>query len=186
MKNTARGFSLVELLVVIAIIAILTTIGLTLFSSVQKQARISKRISDLNAIRSALELYYSTEKKYPTIGATMTWRSECTNPGDVIPGLVPKYMPTFPSDPSMNLSTCRSIYRYNSNTDGTDYKLLDWRIDEFTQADYLSQKNLIDPNDDGGTPGNCYKIETTAGTISAWAIYSNNTGVALSSNPACW
>lgn len=56
--KTERGFTLVELLVVIVIIAILATVGLTLFSSSQTSARDAKRKEDINAIASALEVHF--------------------------------------------------------------------------------------------------------------------------------
>lgn len=54
-KQNRRGFTLVELLVVVAIIAILSTIGLTLFNGAQQNARDARRKSDIDAIASALE-----------------------------------------------------------------------------------------------------------------------------------
>ncbi|MBI3486384.1 type II secretion system protein [Candidatus Daviesbacteria bacterium] len=53
--KSSKGFTLVELLVVIAIIAILATVGLVIFSGQQKNARDSKRKSDIDAIATALE-----------------------------------------------------------------------------------------------------------------------------------
>lgn len=53
--NKARGFTLVELLVVVAIIAILSTIGLTIFTSAQANARDARRKADIEAIANALE-----------------------------------------------------------------------------------------------------------------------------------
>lgn len=53
--NNPQGFTLVELMVVIAIIAILSTIGLTLFTNTQKNARDTRRRSDIDAIANALE-----------------------------------------------------------------------------------------------------------------------------------
>ncbi len=52
------GFTLVELLVVITIIAILSTIGITIFSGTQVAARDGKRRADVDAISNALEAHY--------------------------------------------------------------------------------------------------------------------------------
>ena len=176
MTAQKKGFTLIELLVVIAILAILTVASLAIYTGVQKKGRIAKRIEDLKAIQTALELYNSANKNYPTTSAA--WRSECTLWGsyaaiDVIPGLVPTYMPSFPADPSMDKANSTSCYIYAS--DGVDYKLVDRSISEFTQADYLSQRNLIDPNRDGG-PDPC-KVDVT--TITAWSVWSSATS-------ACW
>lgn len=53
------GFTLVELLVVISIIAILSTIGITVYSGVQKTAQDTKRKVDINAIAKAYEQKYN-------------------------------------------------------------------------------------------------------------------------------
>ena len=58
MKESALGFTLVELLVVISIIAVLSVIGVTVFSGVQKSARDAKRRGDIDAISKALEVHY--------------------------------------------------------------------------------------------------------------------------------
>jgi prepilin-type N-terminal cleavage/methylation domain-containing protein len=55
----SKGFSLVELLVVISIIAILSLIGLSLFSNAQQRSRDAKRKADLKAIQNAMEINYS-------------------------------------------------------------------------------------------------------------------------------
>ena len=51
-----EGFTLVELLVVISIIAVLALAGFVAFSNVQKSARDSKRIQDINAAAKAFEV----------------------------------------------------------------------------------------------------------------------------------
>lgn len=52
------GFTLIELLVVIAIIAILATIGFASFVAVQKNARDTKRRTEIDSIAKALEIRY--------------------------------------------------------------------------------------------------------------------------------
>lgn len=54
-----KGFTLIELLVVISILAILSVIGLTIFSGAQRNARDGKRREDVNAIAKALEAHYN-------------------------------------------------------------------------------------------------------------------------------
>lgn len=191
MKKNSRGFTLVELLVVVTIIAVLSAIGLTVYSSAQKSGRIAKRVSDLSAIRTALESYYAQNKFYPATftGATVVWRSECPILGIVTavasdlvvkdtitttnPTLVPSYMVAFPADPSMRGTTTSTTPCYAYASNGSDYKVVDTNLStEFSQADWSSQRNLIDPARDGGAanPGTC-KIDPGT-TITSWAIYS--------------
>lgn len=68
--NKDRGFTLIELLVTITIIAILSAIGLVAYATVSQQGRDSKRKSDLLALQSALEQYYSDMGNYPCSGTS--------------------------------------------------------------------------------------------------------------------
>lgn len=57
--NKFKGFTLVELLVVISIIAILSTIGIVVFTGVTGRARDSKRIQDIDSIANAMEAHFA-------------------------------------------------------------------------------------------------------------------------------
>jgi prepilin-type N-terminal cleavage/methylation domain-containing protein len=68
-----NGFTLFELLVSISIIGILTAVVAFSFSSAQKKARDSRRVTDMNTIQKAAEQYYSANNyTYPT-SITMPW-----------------------------------------------------------------------------------------------------------------
>lgn len=100
------GFTLVELLVVIAIIAILSAIGMVIFTNVMKQGRDSKRQSDLSAIQSALEQFFNDQFYYPLYNNTtcstagmiafnLTTPCKLTDPGNT-----KTYINNIPTDPT--------------------------------------------------------------------------------------
>lgn len=80
-----RGFTLIELLVVISIIGTLATLVLIQLGTARGRARDAKRISDVNQIRSAVELYYDDNGgKYPD---------------NITPAELAKYLTQVPKDP---------------------------------------------------------------------------------------
>ena len=169
-----KGFTLIELLIVVAIIAVMSGVVMSSVSSARLKAHNAKRVSDLNQIKVALEFYRNNNLAYPT--TSFNWRSECTNQGgysanNVIPGLIPTYMPSFPSDPYMNKTANTSCYLYIS--DGVDYTLLDHLIQE-PGFSYQSQPTLIDPGRDAGE--DCTIVDGTG--IWAWKI--------ATSGATCW
>jgi len=64
--NKQKGFSLIELLVVITILGVLAAIGLTSYRTANMKARDSRRQADIQAIRSALEVYRADKDEYPS------------------------------------------------------------------------------------------------------------------------
>ena len=69
MMKTKKGFTLLELLIVIGILSILSTTVVLVINPAQllKKARDSRRISDLNTMKTAIA-YYITETSSPSIG----------------------------------------------------------------------------------------------------------------------
>ncbi len=129
MKDSPRrGFTLIELLVVISIIGLLSSIVLVSVNSARKSSFDARRVSELNQIRTALELYHLDNGHYPYLpqlppglphqpvpppapqltryeSRCPAW-SGCSSVGPEIDwsnlatALVPKYMPTLPVDPT--------------------------------------------------------------------------------------
>lgn len=102
MKDKNRsGFSLVELLITVSIIAILIAIGVASYATINRQSRDTKRKSDIEQIRSALEMYRADVGSYPTAGAG-SWvvTSSSTDPtAGLTPALVSTYLAVVPLDP---------------------------------------------------------------------------------------
>ncbi len=65
LRNT-NGYSFIEMIIVVAIVSILATLVIVSVQSARISARDSRRVSDINEIRSALNLYYSKYNQYPT------------------------------------------------------------------------------------------------------------------------
>lgn len=88
-----QGFTLIEILVAATIIAVLSAIGVSSYSSVNRRSRDAKRISDLEQVRSALEMYRTDNGFYPDTGTGFKSLS------DLESSLVSAYMPSVPVDP---------------------------------------------------------------------------------------
>jgi len=98
---SARGFSLMELLISVSIIAILIAIGIASYATINKQSRDTKRKSDMEQIRAALEMYRSDNGFYPPVGVgSWTAASSSTDPlVGLTPSLVSTYIAAVPTDP---------------------------------------------------------------------------------------
>ncbi|QQG42269.1 MAG: prepilin-type N-terminal cleavage/methylation domain-containing protein [Candidatus Woesebacteria bacterium] len=113
--NESDGFTLIELLVTISIIGIL--IGLSVFGlqGARQSARDAKRKTDLEQIRSAVEIYKADCNKYPlTLGAQL--KGDGLSTSSCLDTNI--YLSEVPFDPT----SPNSDYKYYS-LDGSTYEL---------------------------------------------------------------
>jgi type II secretion system protein G len=93
-----KGFTLIELLVVISIIGIVAGISAFGFQGAREGARDARRKSDLEAIRSGLEMYRADCNQYPpslpSAGGQLTG-SSCSPANSNV------YIQEVPDDPSV-------------------------------------------------------------------------------------
>jgi prepilin-type N-terminal cleavage/methylation domain-containing protein len=103
------AFTLIELMIVVVLIAILSGVVMSVLNSAgfRAKARDNQRYSDLKMIQSALEAYFADNRSYPS--------------SPLATALSPKYLNTFPTDPSSNPAT--SYSGYIRGTDGYTYTL---------------------------------------------------------------
>jgi prepilin-type N-terminal cleavage/methylation domain-containing protein len=97
-KSYPHAFTLIELLVVIAIIAVLASIALPVFSSVQERGAQTKDLSNAKQIALACKLYAAdNEGKYPDKDGTVDPPVPLTNgstSNQAFAVLIPTYLPT--------------------------------------------------------------------------------------------
>ena len=141
-----KSFTLIELLVVIAIIGILAAIALPSLSNVRAKARDARRVTDLDQLAKAMELYFSDNNRYPI------WESGCLEtPGNPLISTTTsppaffsaQYMKTIPKDPLPN----KYCYFYKSDGTGGNFKI----------AAYLEKDFVRSANDDG-TASQYYEV----------------------------
>jgi len=105
----SKGFSLIELLVVISIIGVL--VGLSAFGlqGARQSARDARRVSDIEQIRSGLELYkadcgiYPSTTDFPAAGGNLLGDDSSLSCADTN-----TYISSSPADPNPD-----KLYKYN-------------------------------------------------------------------------
>jgi type II secretion system protein G len=106
-----NGFTLIELLVVIAITGIIISLSLFGIQGARESARDARRKSDLEQIRSGLEIYKSDCNEYPaSLGTSLV--GPTTGPTGCKSNT---YIETVPTDPDSNRHYVYfqiSTYRY--------------------------------------------------------------------------
>lgn len=91
LKNfSKKSFTLIELLVVIAIIGLLSSIVLIGLQGVRAKARDSRRMDNLNRIRTALILYNDTYGNWIETGSGCGWQGNGNGWFNYVGGSYPK------------------------------------------------------------------------------------------------
>lgn len=92
------GFTLIELLVVMTLIGLLVGISLFAMGGARESARDGSRKADLEAVRSALELYRADCDEYPASGS-VTFGGQLQGDGGTGCPSTNIYMDEVPQDP---------------------------------------------------------------------------------------
>ncbi|MBN2329658.1 MAG: prepilin-type N-terminal cleavage/methylation domain-containing protein [Candidatus Omnitrophica bacterium] len=142
------GFTLIELLIVVAIIGILAAIAVPNFLNAQIRAKVSRTMSDIRSIATALEMYNTDKGAYPPGRAT--WAifglDRLTSPT--------AYMASIPIDPfaPTESSTARSLGGYGWFPEVLPYYVYLWEqnfsdsLNTAISRDYLFRKGeMKDP-----------------------------------------
>lgn len=134
-----KGFTLLELLIVISIIGILVTVATASYSSSQKKARNSRRMSDMKSVQNAAEQYYADNNAaYPPDTSFGDEYLPSGWPNDPKSSFTYEYTPS-PAAPASATSyiACAQMEGANGNATsatGTDYPT--------TGGTYYCVKNL--------------------------------------------
>ncbi|MBI4049765.1 MAG: type II secretion system protein [Candidatus Doudnabacteria bacterium] len=121
-RQTQQGFTLIELLVVVAIIGLLSSAILVGMGNARIRARDARRLSDVQQVKSGLDVHYNVASGYPSTADWNTAQSAsafltCSGQNTVKP----------PQDP-----TAAQVYAYTQGGNSTtgcattvysDYKL---------------------------------------------------------------
>ena len=194
MKNK-RSFTLIELLMVIAIIGIIATFITVSVRSAQSRARDAKRVSDLEALNTAIQMYYRETGRYPDLpllcgtngingvssDQVTRWATgHCLTRTDYIADydtnninvFVPKYIPKLPVDPGPQVyqdgKAIRGFVYFHSNVNSLGiecYKIMAFNPENPKSTQY---KSIWDQARDGG--GNDSEVDGTG--VWAWSLYS--------------
>ena len=198
MKNK-RSFTLIELLMVIAIIGIITAFIVVNVRSAQSRARDAKRVSDLEALNTAIQMYYRATGHFPSLpenceeqvpdhpeygwvgdrrpssNNVSRWVTGHCLTDNFIPGLAPTYIPQLPVDPGPEKDNGEGNYRgflyYHFYNLDTKIECYKIVTHEPEYPALQIYKRVWDPARDGGGDGQGL-FQLDGNQPWAWALYS--------------
>lgn len=107
-----KGFTLVELMVAISIVAVLATIGFSLFQNTQSTARDGKRRADVDAIATALETRFDASVgTYAAVDGS--WFADKIIPVDPLNTSTYTYL--YPAAPGTTHKVCATLEKGGGN-----------------------------------------------------------------------
>jgi len=142
MKSKRSGFTLVEILIVVVILGILAAIVIPQFTEASTEAKLSSLCTDLQTLRSQIELYKIQHNDTPPTFANFTAQMTAQTQLDGTPGTdYGPYMQKIPINQFNNLTNLDNDATIGNDGGG-------WEYDETTGA-----INADDAYDQDGVAG---------------------------------
>ena len=196
-KKFFKAFTLIEIIIIVFILII---IGIVAYTQLEQRgpakARDARRVSELNTLRDALQLYYIDHGRFPSSTDAET---ECyigAQPGDphycpyLESELVPEYIKELPIDP-LNEPDRGFVYIYESTSSGSGYTL---RTNLETRAPFVisSAGGFAMPGGESGGGGGGPSLPTISFDPSSYSVNEDEGSVIITvtissapvSNPA--
>jgi prepilin-type N-terminal cleavage/methylation domain-containing protein len=135
LRNKDGGFTVIELLIVIVVIGILAAIVISTYSGIQVKEHNSKRQTDIVAIQTQLEAFYSQNGYYPSLKDinNVTWRDKNMpdlNPADLID---PSATNQNTADVTLSSAPAPKVYSYQvTDSNGNSCESVDTNCAKYT------------------------------------------------------
>lgn len=142
-SNKQQGFTLIELVVVVSILAILGGALIPRITERMAKSRDARRLSDIQAVRTAIEAYYLDKGEFPMANTNPAYGGwDVSHDGNFIQVLRDRgYLPEDARDPVNNDTYHYRYYVYSNGSYGcvgaTKYYVLGVR--NFETADFAAQ-----------------------------------------------